>query len=420
MVHIPYGKTHIDFEEQGAGVLTSRIGELKAEGSGSDIVRAAMENPIDSPRLCELAKGKKDCVIIISDHTRPVPSRDIIPNMLHELRAGSPDIEVTLLVATGFHRLTSTAELEAKLGREIMDECRIVVHDCRDKDANVQIGILPSGAPLVIDRLAVETELLIAEGFIEPHFFAGFSGGRKSVLPGVSDQVTVLGNHCSKFIDSLYSRTGILDGNPIHKDMIAAAEMAKLAYIVNVVIDEDKKTVAAFAGNYLTAHRRGCDFLLGYCQAKPKWADIVISSNGGAPLDQNLYQCVKGMTAAEATCNEGGVIIMCAECADGHGGEGFYHNIADNDPAEFERACIDRPKDETLPDQWTSQIFARILAHHPVIMVTDLCDHQMIKDMHMTPVNTLDEALKLAFEMKGADAKVAVIPDGLGVVVAQH
>ena len=132
MVHIPYGKTHIDFEEQGAGVLTSRIGELKAEGSGSDIVRAAMENPIDSPRLCELAKGKKNCVIIISDHTRPVPSRDIIPNMLRELRAGSPDIEVTLLVATGFHRLTSTAELEAKLGREIMDECRIVVHDCRD------------------------------------------------------------------------------------------------------------------------------------------------------------------------------------------------------------------------------------------------------------------------------------------------
>ena len=141
---------------------------------------------------------------------------------------------------------------------------------------------------------------------------------------------------------------------------------------------------------------------------------------GGYPLDQNIYQAVKGMCAAEATLPEGGVIIDVAGCADGHGGEGFYHNIADNDPAEFERACIDRPKDETLPDQWTSQIFARILAHHPVIMVTDLCDHQMIKDMHMTPVNTLEEALKLAFEMKGADAKVAVIPDGLGVVVAQH
>ena len=416
MVHIPYGKTHIDFEEQGAGVLTSRIGELKAEGSGSDIVRAAMENPIDSPRLCELAKGKKNCVIIISDHTRPVPSRDIIPNMLRELRAGSPDIEVTLLVATGFHRLTSTAELEAKLGREIMDECRIVVHDCRDKDANVQIGILPSGAPLVIDRLAVETELLIAEGFIEPHFFAGFSGGRKSVLPGVSDQVTVLGNHCSKFIDSPYSRTGILDGNPIHKDMIAAAEMAKLAYIVNVVIDEDKKTVAAFAGNYLTAHRRGCDFLLGYCQAKPKWADIVISSNGGAPLDQNLYQCVKGMTAAEATCNEGGVIIMCAECADGHGGEGFYESLKNCESAvalydEF----MATPQDKTVPDQWASQILARILMHHPVIFVSRPEMKGMIEEMKMTYAPSLEAALELAHSM--GKHSLTVIPNGISVIV---
>lgn len=416
MVHIPYGKTHIDFDEQGADVLTSRIGELKAEGSGSDIVRAAMESPIDSPRLCELAKGKKNCVIIISDHTRPVPSRDIIPNMLRELRAGSPDIEVTLLVATGFHRLTSIEELEAKLGREIMDECRIVVHDCRDKDANVRIGILPSGAPLVIDRLAVETELLIAEGFIEPHFFAGFSGGRKSVLPGVSDQVTVLGNHCSKFIDSPYSRTGILDGNPIHRDMIAAAEMAKLAYIVNVVIDEDKKTVAAFAGNCLTAHRRGCDFLLGYCQAKPKWADIVISSNGGAPLDQNLYQCVKGMTAAEATCNEGGVIIMCAECADGHGGEGFYESLKNCENAEeLYDEFMATPQDKTVPDQWESQILARILMHHPVIFVSRPEMKGMIEEMKMTYAPSLEAALELAHGM--GKHSLTVIPNGISVIV---
>ena len=153
---------------------------------------------------------------------------------------------------------------------------------------------------------------------------------------------------------------------------------------------------------------------------EPVQCDIAVTTNGGYPLDQNIYQAVKGMCAAEATLPEGGVIIDVAGCADGHGGEGFYKNIAENDPAEFERACIERPKDETLPDQWTSQIFARILAHHPVIMVTDLCDHQMLSDMHMTPVNTIDEALELAFKMKGADAKVAVIPDGLGVVVAQH
>jgi nickel-dependent lactate racemase len=209
LVHIPYGKTFIDFDETGASVLTSRIGELKAEGSGSDIVKKAMANPIDSPRLSELAKGKKTCTIIISDHTRPVPSRDILPNMFAELRQGSPDIAITLLVATGFHRPTSTEELEAKLGREIMDQVKIVVHDCRNPDSNVQVGVLPSGAPCIIDRVAAEADLLISEGFIEPHFFAGFSGGRKSVLPGISDQVTVLGNHCSRFIDSDFSRTRI-------------------------------------------------------------------------------------------------------------------------------------------------------------------------------------------------------------------
>ena len=236
------------------------------------------------------------------------------------------------------------------------------------------------------------------------------------MLPGVSDQVTVLGNHCSKFIDSLYSRTGILDGNPIHKDMIAAAEMAKLAYIVNVVIDEDKKTVAAFAGNYLTAHRRGCDFLLGYCQAKPKWADIVISSNGGAPLDQNLYQCVKGMTAAEATCNEGGVIIMCAECADGHGGEGFYESLKNCESAvalydEF----MATPQDRTVPDQWESQILARILMHHPVIFVSRPEMKGMIEEMKMTYAPSLEAALELAHNM--GKHSLTVIPNGISVIV---
>lgn len=416
MVQIPYGKTQIVFDEKDAAVLTSAIGDLKAEGSGSDIVRAAMENPIDSPRLAELAKGKKNCVIIISDHTRPVPSRDIIPNMLRELREGSPDIDVTLLVATGFHRPTSTAELEAKLGREIMDECRIVVHDCRDEASNVQIGILPSGAPCVIDRVAVETELLISEGFIEPHLFAGFSGGRKSILPGVCDQVTVLGNHCSKFIDSELSRPGILDGNPIHADMLAAAKFAKLAYIVNVVIDEEKKTVAAFAGNFETAHRKGCDFLFGYCQVKPKWADIVITSNGGAPLDQNIYQSVKSMTAAEASCNEGGVIIVCAECADGHGGDAFYRSLKDcESPAALYQEEMATPQDKTVPDQWESQILARILIHHTVIFVTRPEIKDIVEDMKMLYAPTLEDALAMARGM--GKESLTVIPNGISVIV---
>ena len=308
MIAIPYGKGHLDVTFPYNGLLTSRVDELKSDRTGRELVEEAMASPMGTPTLAALAAGKKRCTIIISDHTRPVPSRDILPPMLAQLRQGNPEIQVTLLVATGFHRLTTTAELEAKLGKEIAGSEKIVVHDAFDPDSNVQIGVLPSGAPLVIDRTAVDTDLLIAEGFIEPHFFAGFSGGRKSILPGVCDKTTVLGNHCGAFIASPYARTGILEGNPLHRDMVAAAEMAKLAYIVNVVIDEDKKTVAAFAGDFRKAHEAGVAFLRQYCQVQAIPGDIVITSNGGAPLDQNIYQSVKGLTAAEASAKEGAVL----------------------------------------------------------------------------------------------------------------
>ena len=228
---IPFGSSgmtlHADLS--GAEVLTSHIGELTASDPEDALVLAAMANPVDSKPLEELAAGKKTCTIIISDHTSPVPSKPYWPHMLAQLRRGNPDIQITLLVATGFHRPTTKEELVGKLGQDIVDHETIVIHDSRDTASNVKIGVLPSGADCVIDRLAVETDLLVAEGFIEPHFFAGFSGGRKSVLPGVCDQVTVLGNHCSKFIASPCARTGVLDGNPLHADMLAAARRAKMA-----------------------------------------------------------------------------------------------------------------------------------------------------------------------------------------------
>lgn len=418
MVHIPYGKTVIEYDEGSANVLSSRIDELKAEADGLSLVKAAMEKPIDSPRLCELAKGKKNCVIIISDHTRPVPSRDILPNMYAELKAGNPDIEVTLLVATGFHRPSTKEELIYKMGEELYNNCKIVMHDSRNAESNVQIGVLPSGAPCVIDRLAVETELLISEGFIEPHLFAGFSGGRKSILPGVCDQVTVLGNHCSRFIDSENARTGKLDGNPMHEDMLAAAKLANLQFIVNVVIDESKKTVAAFAGNYVTAHRKGCDFLLDYAKVKPAYADIVVTSNGGAPLDQNIYQSVKSMTAAEASCNPGGVIIEVSECLDGHGGQAFYESLRDcESPAALYAEFMATPQDKTIPDQWESQILARILMKHTVIMVCLPKYKQIVEDMKMKYAETLDEAIAMAKAM--GKESMTFIPNGISVIVSE-
>ncbi|MCI8853782.1 MAG: nickel-dependent lactate racemase, partial [Lachnospiraceae bacterium] len=272
-------------EETGvAQVLESGIGQMKSSQTPEEIVRQAMEHPIGTPPLRELARGKATATVIISDHTRPVPSKQMIPFMLEELRQGNPEIVITLLVATGCHRGTKKEELVEKLGQKIVDEETILVHDCDDQEQLTDLGVLPSGARLVLNRRAVETDLLVAEGFIEPHFFAGFSGGRKSILPGICSRVTVLGNHCARFIDNPHARSGNLKNNPIHEDMIAAARMARLGYILNVVIDEEKQIVAAFAGDPEQAHEEGCTFLKSYCEAKvPKKTPIVVTSNGGAP-----------------------------------------------------------------------------------------------------------------------------------------
>lgn len=420
MISIPYGKGQLSWELPYDGLLTSRVDQLKSEKTGRELVEEAMAHPIGSSTLRELAVGKKSCTIIISDHTRPVPSRDILPPMLRQLRQGNPLIQITLLVATGFHRLTTKEELTAKLGEEIASAETIRVHDAFDPDSNVQIGILPSGAPLVIDRAAVETDLLISEGFIEPHFFAGFSGGRKSVLPGVCDKTTVLGNHCGQFIASPFARTGVLEGNPLHTDMVAAAEMAKLAFIVNVVIDEGKKTVAAFAGDFRQAHEAGTAFLRQYCEVEAIPGDIVVTSNGGAPLDQNIYQSVKGLTAAEASAKEGAVLIMCAQLADGTGGQGFYTSLRDcESPEDHFAQCAATPQNETIPDQWESQILARILMKHRVIYVSRPEMEQTLREMKLEYAPTLEAALTMAKADKGENASITVIPNGISVIVKE-
>ena len=410
---------HLD-ERSDHEILESSLGSMPKSGKTEDeIVMEAMEHPIGSPKLSELSAGKQNVVIICSDHTRPVPSRHIIPFMLRQIREGNPRADITLLIATGFHRATTREELVDKFGEEIVANEKIVIHDSRDMDAMVDLGVLPSGAPLLINKVAAEADLLVSEGFIETHFFAGFSGGRKSVLPGISSQVTVWGNHCSAFIDSPYSRTGILEGNPIHKDMVAASKMAKQRYIVNAVIDADKKVVYAVAGDAIEAHGAGCRFLRQYCQVTPKKpADIAISTNGGYPLDQNMYQSVKGMTAAEAACKDGGIIIMVAACGDGHGGEGFYEALKNSEsPQALMDEILKVPQDETKPDQWEYQIQSRILIHHKVIYV--MCEEYraMAEEMGFETASDVNAALEMALREKGEGAHIAVIPDGVSVMV---
>lgn len=420
---LPYGKETLkaEIEESHlAGVLLSELHSYKAPKSGSELVQEALEHPIGTPRLCDMAVGKKKIVVISSDHTRPVPSHIIMPLLLAEIRKGNPDAEITILISTGLHRLTTKDELEAKFGSEITNKEHIVVHDCDDKDNLVYLGKLPSGGDLIINRLAAEADLLVAEGFIEPHFFAGFSGGRKSVLPGVASRATVMYNHNSAFIADPHSRTGVIEENPIHNDMLYAARAARLDFIINVVIDAKHDPVFAVAGDCDLAHRAGREFLASKCQVDAVPADIVISTNGGYPLDQNIYQSVKGMTAAEATVKEGGVIIMLSKASDGHGGKSFHETFRDEkDLNRMMQTFLDRGPDETIIDQWQSQIFARLLLKATVIFISS-CDDQLVEDMHMIPAHSVEEAMEKAKEIvKKEDYTVTVIPDGVSVIVKE-
>ena len=420
-ISFPYGRDFLTYDipdSRFKGELVSRMHHYRAVKSQEELVRDALEHPIGTPSLRALAGGKKNIVVIASDHTRPVPSKIIIPQMLAEIRKGSPDAEITILVATGCHRETTKEELEDKFGPDITKQEKIVVHDCVSSEM-AYLGKLPSGGDLIINKIAAEAELLAAEGFIEPHFFAGFSGGRKSVFPGIASRTAVMYNHNAEFIGHPCARTGIIDGNPIHIDMLCAARKARLEFICNVIINSGKEVIYAVSGDCDLAHRKGRDFLLSMCRAEPAAADIVISTNGGYPLDQNIYQAVKGMAAAEAAVRKDGVIIHLAKSNDGHGGPEFYKTFAEEKNLDrMLDTFMKTPRANTRMDQWESQILARVLKHARVIYISDAPD-EMIRDFQMIPARSIAEAVKMAEEILGMpDASIAAIPDGIAVIVA--
>lgn len=419
-ISFPYGKEKIQHsfnEEELLAVLDSSINEYDPKCSEIDLVKNAMASP-EGKTLYELAVGKKNVVIIASDHTRPVPSKIIMPLMLKEIREASPDAKITILIATGCHRGTTKEELVSKFGSEIVENESIYIHDCDEREMLVNIGTLPSGGICEINKIAYEADLLVAEGFIEPHFFAGFSGGRKSVLPGVCARETVLANHCSEFIANPNCRTGMLENNPMHQDMLWAAKKAKLAYIVNVVLNADKKIIFATAGDSEKAHKKGTDFISSLCGVKARESDVVITTNGGYPLDQNAYQAVKGMTAAEATVKKGGVIIMLADSSDGVGGNHFYKQLSEEkDINKTMELFLSRKRNETVPDQWQTQVLLRVLMHASVIYISEL-DDKTVESLHLIPAHSIDEALEIAKRLLNKnDVKIVAIPDGVSVIV---
>lgn len=422
-IPIPYYTSTLELhveEENLKAVLTAKMHGFHAEKSQEQLVLDALEHPVGSPRLRELAQGRRKIVIVTSDHTRAVPSRITLPLLLKEISSGNPGADITILIATGLHRPTTEEEQRRMFGDEIVDHEKIVINNAFDPDQFVELCTLPSGAVFQVNKLAAECDLLVTEGFVEPHFFAGFSGGRKSILPGICSQRTVNENHSYRAVSHPRANSGMLKDNPIHADMLCAAKAVNVQFIFNVALDGDKKIVAAWAGDLEKAHEAGVAFIRQWSQCPVVTGDIVVTSNGGYPLDQNLYQSPKAMATAEACAGEDGVIIMCCSCCDGMGGVHFGELIQRGTPDEIDRYLSEIPPQETIPEQWCTQVCVRVLRKHPVILVTTFLDHEEVRKANMIPASTPDEALEIAYRLKGNNARVVVIPDGVSVLTVKE
>ncbi len=422
-IPIPYYTStlalHVE-EENLKAVLTAKMHGFHAEKSQEQLVLDALEHPVGSPRLRTLAEGKRKIVIVTSDHTRAVPSKITLPLLLKEIRSGNPDADITILIATGLHRPTTEEEQRRMFGDEIVDHEKIAINNAFAPEQFVELCTLPSGAVFQVNRLAAECDLLVTEGFVEPHFFAGFSGGRKSILPGICSERTVNENHSYKAVSHPRSNSGMLKDNPIHADMLCAAKAVNVQFIFNVALDGEKKIVAAWAGDLEQAHEAGVAFIRQWSQCPVITGDIVVTSNGGYPLDQNLYQSPKAMATAEACAGEDGVIIMCCSCCDGMGGAHFGQLIQRGTPDEIDRYLSSIPPEKTIPEQWCTQVCVRVLRKHPVILVTTFLSHDEVRKANMIPASTPDEALEIAYRLKGEQASVVVIPDGVSVLTVKE
>lgn len=414
---LPYHKGTLDLmvDENNLQAVLVPMENTDITQSEERIVLDALENPINSSLLRDLAVGKQKVTLITSDHTRAVPSHITLPILLKEIRQGNPEAEITILIATGLHREMTGKEMQDRFGQEICNREKIVVHNVNRTEDMVSIGILPSGSKCSINKLALEADLLVTEGFIEPHFFAGFSGGRKSILPGVASRETVNANHSARAIAHPLAKTGVLEGNPIHEDMIFAARKAGVDFILNVVLDVEKKIIGAVAGDMNDAHLKGCEMVSRISGVKKVKADIVVTSNGGYPLDQNLYQAPKCISTAFECVNPNGVIVVAAACSDGIGGTNFEKLLFKGSPHEVLDFLLAIPDEETISEQWCNQILSEILLQNRIILVSEL-EPTTVTRANMIPAANLHEAMSKAYEMVGKDASVTVIPDGVSVI----
>ncbi len=383
--------------------------QVAVKKTGVDAVRDALEHPIGTPRLRELVKPGEKVVIITSDITRPCPSYLILPELLRELsEAGVKDDQVTVVFALGSHRIHKPQEQRQLVGEEVYSRVRCV--DAA-KEGFAHIGVTASGTPVDIDPVVAEADRRICVGNIEFHYFAGYSGGAKAIMPGVSTRDAIQKNHSKMVLEE--AKAGNLLGNPLRQDIEEAAAMVGVDFILNVVLDEEKRIVKAVAGDLRKAHEAGCTFLDQLYKVKiPRRADIVITTPGGFPKDINLYQAQKALDNAKHAVRDGGIIILAASCKEGLG-EGVFEQWMLN--SESPDAMIKRIGQDFQLGGHKAAAISMVLKKSRILLVSDLED-DFVRKIFLEPFPLVDAALAEAFASLGADSSVIFMPHGGSVL----
>jgi len=415
-VEIPVGKGKV---KANVPNLIATVVPQKVKGVSDQRaeVRRALANPIESQRLSEIARGKKTAAIVVNDITRPYAGGLLVEEIANELAsAGLKDNDIFLVVAYGTHRINTESELAGMFGESVLKRFRIVHHKCQDDDTLVNVGVTKLGIPVTVNKEYMGADVKILTGKITPHHSAGFSGGRKSLLPGIIG-LKSLRIHHSFPIRPKSPSMGWLSGNPFHEEALSAARMAGVDFIVNMIDNAEKEMVAAVAGELNAAHLKGvevCKSIWSY--ELPAKADVVIVSPGGFPRDIDLYQAQKACACAELACREGGQIILCAEAPDG---AGKFASILK--AAATPQDVIDKYVREGFTADSTAKayMYARAMTQYKIGLACSVVPDDELKEMFMIPYRTIDDGIQDAISRYGNDASFLVIPHASDIILTQ-
>jgi nickel-dependent lactate racemase len=413
---IPYGRGELEVKIPRKNHVATLMPHFKPglkDEAGA--VRQALENPIGTKRLKEIARGRKSAVIVVNDITRPTATYKLLPHLIQELKdGGMKEDQIQFLVATGTHRDNTKEELEGMLGKEVVQGFKVVNHHCQDDKIMVDLGRTSGGIPVVINRLFWEAELKITTATIAPHQGAGFSGGRKSVLPGIASLAT-LKQHHGFSMRSDKPAMGWVEGNPFHLNALEAAKMAKTDFILNTVQNDRKEITQVVAGDVEKAWLEGVKASRDIFEVKvPRPADIVITTPGGFPKDIDLYQSQKSMASSELVVKEGGTVILLAECKDGVGAHGFYEWMS---AATCPQDVIDRFIREGYSiGASKAWLFSRCLKRSDLILVSKSIEDKTLKEMFTRRADTVDQAIQMALAKQGKNAEIILLKNGSDMI----